>query len=161
MVNNVTGGALIMGGTDNTITIPAVCISLEDGNNIKAQLALGNTVNVTLKAGIAIGLDGDLDAGVMCHEYTHGISNRLTGGPSNTGCLTNAEQMGEGWSDYNALMVTTNWATAQITDGPKKRPLGTYVFSQTPTGTGIRLFPYRSAERRLGKGGRSRWSPYH
>jgi hypothetical protein len=36
---------------------------------------------------------------------THtGISNRLTGGPSNVFCLQNAEEMGEGWSDYIALM---------------------------------------------------------
>ncbi len=30
------------------------------------------------------------------HEYGHGISNRLTGGPSQVSCLGNTEQMGEG-----------------------------------------------------------------
>jgi len=29
-------------------------------------------------------LDGDLDNGIVAHEYGHGISNRLTGGPSTT-----------------------------------------------------------------------------
>lgn len=88
--------------------------------------------------------DGDLDAGVMCHEYTHGISNRLTGGiAGGAGCLGNAEEGGEGWSDYFALMMTTNWATSQITDGFNiKRPIGNYVQGQGTTGGGIRTKPY-------------------
>ena len=88
--------------------------------------------------------DGDLDAGVMCHEYTHGISNRLTGGIAGAGgCLSNAEEAGEGWSDYFGLMSTTNWATAQITDGFNiKRPIGNYVLAQTAAGAGIRTKPY-------------------
>ncbi len=44
--------------------------------------------------------DGDLDNGIIVHEYGHGVSNRLAGGPANTSCLNNQEQMGEGWSDY-------------------------------------------------------------
>jgi hypothetical protein len=50
--------------------------------------------------------------------------------------------MGEGWSDYIALMTTTDWNTALITDGTKKRTLGTYVESQTVNGSGIRNYPY-------------------
>ncbi len=48
------------------------------------------------------------DNGVIAHEYGHGISNRLTGGASNVGCLSNQEQMGEGWSDWFGLMLTIN-----------------------------------------------------
>ena len=87
-------------------------------------------------------LDGDFDDAVMAHEYTHGISNRLTGGPSQAGCLGNAEQGGEGWSDYVALMVTTNWATAKLTDGALKRPMGDYVIGQPQTNKGIRTYFY-------------------
>ncbi len=88
--------------------------------------------------------DGDLDAGIMAHEYTHGISNRLTGGiAGNGGCLSNAEEAGEGWSDYFGLMMTTNWATAQITDGFNiSRPVGNYVLAQTLAGNGIRTKKY-------------------
>ncbi len=86
--------------------------------------------------------DGDLDNGVIVHEYGHGISNRLTGGPANSSCLNNAEQGGEGWSDYFALMATTNWATAQLTDGALAKPMGTYVLGQAVTGAGIRAHPY-------------------
>lgn len=140
MVNSQPGGqVLTMSGSDNTITIPAVMITYEDGNAIKASLAANNTVNVTLKSMM---LDGDLDNGIISHEYTHGISNRLTGGAAAYTCLENAEQMGEGWSDYNALMVTTNWATAKLTDGTNSKTLGTYVLDELPTGRGIRTYPY-------------------
>ena len=40
--------------------------------------------------------DGDLDASIVIHEYGHGISNRLVGGPQNVNCLTNRQQAGEG-----------------------------------------------------------------
>lgn len=31
--------------------------------------------------------DGDLESGIIIHEYSHGISIRLTGGPANSNCL--------------------------------------------------------------------------
>ena len=86
--------------------------------------------------------DSDLDNGVIAHEYAHGISNRLTGGPANSSCLNNAEQAGEGWSDYISLMVTTNWATATINDGSLARPIGNYISGKSITGSGIRTYPY-------------------
>ena len=145
MVNNVAGAPIVMGGTDNTITIPAVMISDIDGATIAAQLA-GN-VNVTL-SGTAPGtiqLDGDIDNGIIAHEFFHGVSNRLTGGPATTSCLGNAEQAGEGWSDYLALMMTTNWATATVNDGNNiSRPIGNYAFGYPTTGPGIRQYPYRT-----------------
>ncbi|HEX6333307.1 MAG TPA: M36 family metallopeptidase, partial [Flavisolibacter sp.] len=138
MVNNVAGAPITMGGADNTITIPAVMISQSDGAAIKAQL--GNNVNATLSAGV--GRDGDFDNGIIVHEYGHGISNRLTGGRTNASCLNNAEQAGEGWSDYLAMMFTTNWANAQVSDGTVPRPMGTFAFGQPVNGGGIRAYPY-------------------
>jgi uncharacterized repeat protein (TIGR01451 family) len=141
VANNVPGDAPFqMGGTlDNTIRIPAVMISYEDGQSIKTFLAANQNVNATLKGYY---IDGDLDNGVVSHEYTHGISNRLTGGPSNTSCLENKEQMGEGWSDYFAIMATTNWTTAKTTDGALAHPIGNYATSQPVSGPGIRNYPY-------------------
>ncbi|MFP2911455.1 M36 family metallopeptidase, partial [Pyxidicoccus sp. 3LFB2] len=82
--------------------------------------------------------DGDLDSGIIVHEYGHGISNRLVGGPSNVSCLGNAQQPGEGISDFLALMYT-----AKATDtGPLKRGIGTYALFQPTTGNGIRAQPY-------------------
>ncbi len=48
VANNVDAVAG-MGGADATITIPSLLISLSNGNAIKGELALGSTVNVTLK----------------------------------------------------------------------------------------------------------------
>ena len=82
--------------------------------------------------------DGDFDHGVVTHEYGHGVSNRLTGGASQSGCLSNTEQMGEGWSDYLGLMLTME-AGDVATDA---RGTGTYLFGQAATGPGIRPSPY-------------------
>jgi extracellular elastinolytic metalloproteinase len=43
--------------------------------------------------------DGSLDADVIIHEYTHGLSNRPHG---NSGGLSSnmARGMGEGWGDF-------------------------------------------------------------
>jgi len=82
--------------------------------------------------------DGDLDAGIVLHEYGHGISIRQTGGPSQSGCLSNTEQAGEGWSDWQSLIYT---ATGDDT-GATRRGVGTYSLGQPVDGTGIREFPY-------------------
>ena len=82
--------------------------------------------------------DGSLDNGVVTHEYGHGISNRLTGGPSEVGCLNNTEQMGEGWSDYLGLIFTVQAGDA----GTDPRGTGTWLFGQGPNGGGIRPAPY-------------------
>ncbi|MBK7560385.1 MAG: M36 family metallopeptidase [Chitinophagaceae bacterium] len=85
--------------------------------------------------------DGDVDNGIIAHEYTHGISNRMTG--TGSGCLSNVEQMGEGWSDYLGLMITHNWATAIPSDGfNNPRGIGTYALNQPITGVGIRQYRY-------------------
>ena len=84
--------------------------------------------------------DGDLDMEVVYHEYGHGVTNRLTGGPSNSDALNALQSggMGEGWSDFFALMLTQKTTDAQTTS----QPVGTYVLAQAPTASGIRRFPY-------------------
>ncbi|KAJ1330202.1 hypothetical protein BSLG_010800 [Batrachochytrium salamandrivorans] len=62
------------------------------------------------------------DNSVIIHEYAHGISNRLTGGPSTASCLNKADSagMGEGWSDIMAMMVlakSSDTATTRVTIG--------------------------------------------
>ncbi|RYY49200.1 MAG: hypothetical protein EOO06_07930 [Chitinophagaceae bacterium] len=87
--------------------------------------------------------DGDVDNGIIVHEFGHGISNRLAGGPTVAGCVDNAEQMGEGWSDYYSLMATHDWASAGLNDGfTKPRGIGTYAIGQPITGLGIRSQRY-------------------
>jgi hypothetical protein len=88
--------------------------------------------------------DSDFDNGIIAHEYGHGWSTRLTGGPANSSCLQNAEQGGEGWSDYAALMTATDWSTLTPTLASANIPrgIGTYAIGQVTTGAGIRPFRY-------------------
>eukprot|EP01083_Nonionella_stella_P052450 139132_1 len=53
--------------------------------------------------------DSSSASDVIYHEYMHGISNRLTGGPSASRCLrtVQARGMGEGWGDMTGLMLRT------------------------------------------------------
>jgi hypothetical protein len=46
--------------------------------------------------------DGALDFGIVGHEYTHAISNRMIGGPDEGITSEQGGAMGESWSDLNA-----------------------------------------------------------
>ncbi len=82
--------------------------------------------------------DGDFDNLVIIHEYGHGVSNRLTGGPAAAYCLQNQEQMGEGWSDFFGVLLTIEADDI----GTDRRAVGTYLFGQGQGGNGIRDYPY-------------------
>jgi extracellular elastinolytic metalloproteinase len=140
IVNNVAGAPITMSGTDPTINILSCMVSNTTGTQLKSGIQSG-TVNGTIQASQSgsASIDADFDNGVIVHEYGHGISNRLTGGRSTSSCLSNAEQMGEGWSDYFALMLCTDWTTAQPNDA---RAIGNYVIGQSLAGGGIRDYPY-------------------
>ncbi|TXF77725.1 T9SS-dependent M36 family metallopeptidase [Chryseobacterium sp.] len=137
IIYNNTGGAALtsMNGTDNTITIPSVIINNAEGEYIKTQLS--GTVNVTLKRDIRY--DGSFDNGIVAHEYGHGISNRNTG--DGYTCLSSSsskEQMGEGWSDFFALMLTNKPGD----NASVARGIGTYAIGQANSGSGIRPAKY-------------------
>ena len=82
--------------------------------------------------------DGALDNGVISYLYWLGVSERLTGGPSNVSCQSNDEGARVGWSDYGALIMTIEPGDA----GADPRPFGTWFFGQGPDGPGVREFPY-------------------
>lgn len=137
IVNNVPG-LVTMTGSNAAVTIPSVMVSKTAGDPIIDSLSNGVVVNGTVEESGPFQRDGDLDNGIMAHEYGHGISARLTGGSSTVSCLQNAEQMGEGWSDFMGLVMTMNPGD-QATDS---RGYGTYVFGQQTNGAGIRDYPY-------------------
>jgi len=108
IVNNVAGGAIPMGegADDASNTPPSVMVSQDIGEDIISALLSGESISASLLDTSGFDLDGSFDNGIVAHEYGHGISIRLTGGASSTNCLQNAEQMGEGWSDWFGLMIT-------------------------------------------------------
>ena len=82
--------------------------------------------------------DSDFDTGVLFHEFAHGLSNRLVGGPNNVSCLNNSEQMGEGWSDWYGILPTIEAGDA----GTDSRGIGSYLFGLPANGGTIRPAPY-------------------
>lgn len=138
VVNNKEG-EITMSGNDASITIPAISVTQEVGEAIIAQMQT-QPVNVKLQLenNPFVNTDGDFDNGIIAHEYGHGISTRLAGGRFSSDCLDNTDQMGEGWSDWFALMMQLKPGDV----GASKRGIGTYVSSQSTDGLGIRDYPY-------------------
>jgi len=100
-----------------------------DGTSGRMQMYLFNITNPQR--------DGDLDSEIVMHEYGHGLSNRLTGGPANSSALQEAQSggMGEGWSDYWSLLFSQQSGDTANTP----RPLVTYSINDP---AGIRRKPY-------------------
>lgn len=90
-----------------------------------------------------------LDATVVFHEFTHGVTNRLVGGPLNNHALEaqQSKAMGEGWGDFIACTLNnTNVVAAWVVNNP----------------AGIRGFPYDgSFPDDFGKLGSGRYSEPH
>lgn len=144
LLDTSSADAVITMATDNTaqaskVTIPVIFVRFSNANELRAFLA-DSSLNITFydSSAYAKKTDSDLDLGVMGHEYTHGISTRLTCGPSNSNGLSNAEQMGEGWSDFIGLAFTAKKGDV----GSKPRGVGNWLFGQDQTGDGIRTYPY-------------------
>ncbi|WP_188547364.1 T9SS-dependent M36 family metallopeptidase [Hymenobacter qilianensis] len=141
VINNAAGNPISMGagaGAPAPITIPSLMTTDVAGGLIRERLAAGEEVRVSLKNQPGVEVDGDFDNGIIVHEYGHGISTRLTGGRL-VNCLGGqAEQAGEGWSDWFALMMTMKEGDTRTTT----RGIGTYASLQPITGNGIRPAPY-------------------
>ncbi|KAI8912543.1 Fungalysin metallopeptidase-domain-containing protein [Gorgonomyces haynaldii] len=87
--------------------------------------------------------DGSLENDIPIHEYTHGISNRLTGGKRNGQCLGTTESggMGEGWGDAMAMFLLRKSTDTRSKDFA----LGNYVTGSAETGKGIRRYKYSTS----------------
>jgi extracellular elastinolytic metalloproteinase len=90
-----------------------------------------------------------LDATVVFHEFTHGVTNRLVGGSMNNHALEapQSKAMGEGWGDYIACTLnSTSVIAAWVVNNPK----------------GIRGFPYDgNFPDHFGKLGTGRYNENH
>ena len=143
VAHNATGAAPAINGSlaaTPAITIPSVAVTQADGTALKAAIAAGPKTGGIKKNPAHTGIrDGDLENGIIIHEYGHGISSRLTGGVGNS-CLGGNEQAGEGWSDYLALTFTMD----PTVDNPDVgRGMGPYaLFQGDRNGAGIRPRPY-------------------
>ncbi|PKX91250.1 extracellular metalloproteinase [Aspergillus novofumigatus IBT 16806] len=84
--------------------------------------------------------DGSFEAGIVIHEYTHGLSTRLTGGPANSNCLNALESggMGEGWGDFMATAIRLKPGDTRSTD----YTMGEWASNRAG---GIRQYPYSTS----------------
>jgi uncharacterized repeat protein (TIGR01451 family) len=88
--------------------------------------------------------DGDLDAEIVFHEHTHGLSNRRVGGGVGLSALQ-SEGMGEGWSDWYGLTLLSE-SGDNLSGNYAAGGYATYKFL-SPTFLqnyyfGIRRYPY-------------------
>ncbi|KAF8699524.1 peptidase M36 family, partial [Rhizoctonia solani] len=120
------GDAVIVDAQDSGGFNNAFFSTPPDGRSGRCRMFLWNTAKPFR--------DGGLDAGILIHELSHGMSTRLTGGPRNSACLDEREAggMGEGWGDFIAT-------TVRSTSTYKDYPIGAWAANTRP---GIRHFPY-------------------
>ncbi len=127
---------------DAPVVIPAVAVNAADGAAIKALIGAGPapTANLRMNPDRPPIRDGDIDNGIVIHEYGHGVSNRLTGGPKTSNCLSGNEQAGEGWSDFFAI---TFMLDPRLDKPEGTRGLVPYaLFQPDRTAAGLRPRPY-------------------
>ncbi len=91
----ISGGEPTYTGRDN-----AYMLTLPDGIPPWSGMFLWEPINDAFEGPCR---DGDFDAGVIEHEYAHGLSNRYVG--TTDGALGGHQSgsMGEGWGDWYAL----------------------------------------------------------
>jgi hypothetical protein len=144
IINNATGlPPNPMGGT-GAISIPTIGISKEDGDKIRAKLGMGTRVRLSMKAA-TVERDGSLDTLIVSHEWAHILSNRLVGNGSGLS-NTQGRGMGEGWSDFVALLTVVRPEDAMVPankDWKGTFAVGAHSYAVTNGHyDGIRRYPY-------------------
>ncbi len=138
-VGNVQAGA-IDGGAPSYL-------GRDNANQITLQDGIPGITNQYLFQPIAGAfyspcVDGDFDAPVYGHEYTHAISNRMVGGPDGNLSGFQAGSMGESWSDQVALEylfehgydtgADSPWVEGPYVTGNKVTGIRNYALDRNP-----------------------------
>ncbi|NYG55483.1 M36 family metallopeptidase [Nocardioides perillae] len=85
--------------------------------------------------------DGGLDMGIVGHEYTHAISNRMVGGPDEGLTSEQGGAMGESWSDLVAAEYQFShgystggnvWAVGSYATGNAEVAIRDYAINRNP-----------------------------
>ena len=128
-----SGGAPTYTGRDN-----AYFLEQPDGIPSWSGMFLWEPINDAFEGPFS---DGNFDASVVQHEYTHGLSTRYVGG----GEALNAQQsgsMGEGWSDWYALNhlydagLQSKAVVGEYVTGNPTRGIRNWNYDQNPLGFG-------------------------
>jgi Zn-dependent metalloprotease len=128
-----SGGAPTYTGRDN-----AYMLTLPDGIPPWSGMFLWEPINDAFEGPYS---DGNFDASVVQHEYTHGLSNRYVAGGDSLGSFQ-AGSMGEGWSDWYALNhlyaagLQSKAVVGEYVTGNATRGIRNWDYDQNPTGFG-------------------------
>jgi hypothetical protein len=127
-------------------TIPAMSLTRAQGAALKTSLGNG-AVTGTISRTATVDRDGTIDNSIIAHEWGHYISNRLIG----DGNGLSAQQsggMGEGWSDFHALLMMVRAEDLNAPSNPNWTgawAVGGYTTSATSSQGhyyGVRRLPY-------------------
>ena len=79
-------------------------------------------------------VDSAFDSTVTLHEFTHGLSTRLVGGPLNVTSLFGSQSgaLGEGWSDTYAAHINNNPVIGAYATGNNTTGIRTVAYNNSP-----------------------------
>ncbi|CAN5601520.1 hypothetical protein BH11ACT8_BH11ACT8_12960 [soil metagenome] len=129
----ITGGQPLLLGRDN-----ANQIALQDGIPGITNQYLFQPIAGSFYAPCT---DGGLDRGIVGHEYTHAISNRMVGGPDDGLTSEQGGAMGESWSDQVAAEYQfehgysnggNTWAVGVYATGNTSVAIRDYAINHNP-----------------------------
>ena len=127
----LSGGTPTYTGRDN-----AYMLTLPDGIPPWSGMFLWEPIDDAFEGPCA---DGDLDAGVIQHEYSHGLSNRYVGTEDGSLGTHQSGSMGEGWGDWYALdhLHRNGYQKDSVlggyVTGNKSRGIRNWAYDQNPT----------------------------
>lgn len=126
-----SGGSPSYTGRDN-----AYMLTLPDGIPPWSGMFLWEPIDDAFEGPCA---DGDFDAGVIEHEYAHGLSNRYVGTEDGSLGTHQSGSMGEGWGDWYALNhlhrkgYQTSSVLGAFVTGNKSRGIRNWAYDENPT----------------------------
>jgi hypothetical protein len=122
-----------VGNVQNGATLPAaIGLTRDNANQITLQDGIPGITNQYLFQPIAGAFyapcaDGDLDASIYGHEYTHAISNRMVAGPDSGLSGPQSGAMGESWSDLVAVEYLNAFNYVPTSKGENPFAVGIYA----------------------------------
>jgi MYXO-CTERM domain-containing protein len=135
-------GAIYVGGSGPDL--PTLTLTRAAGDVLRA---LPPESPLSVRRARAVALDGALDTAIVAHEWGHHVSHRLIGDATGLNTLQ-SRGLGEGWSDFMALLVVVRAEDVRPDGAARYRGsygIGGYSsYGLLPTGYyfGARRVPY-------------------
>lgn len=134
------------------ITLPTHVLDAERAAALRLALDAGTVITAALERTTPVGRSTAFDTTIVAHEWGHLLSSRLIG-DANGLAANQSRGLGEGWSDFVALLTTleaadlqkpnnADWRGAFAIGGHQRSPTGYDGQSLDAHYFGVRRFPY-------------------